>query len=216
MAQRYAGVISCLGLLACGDDSSQSADRGGAPENPNLVSGGAAQGHGGMASLAEYYSSLWDLKQHSDLAVLGRVDAIEVDAHEIGNPDRVTASVTQVLWQAVPAEPPKSVAFLLLSGEDEDGEGVRPKVSDQFIVFLKEFAPGMYRESGAGSGRFRVDGGIVKPVVSNAVQLDPGTDVATFESLLATAQRQPCAALNCPPTSMWEASMCRCVSSSSP
>ena len=85
MMRRDANVIACLGLLACGGEPSQLEGPHDASANPSLVSDGTAQGHGGAASLAEYYHSLWDLKQHSDLAVLGRVEAIGVwDA--IGNP----------------------------------------------------------------------------------------------------------------------------------
>ena len=212
MTRRCATMIACLGLLACGDASE------GPPESPGLVSRATAErGHGGSASLAEYYTTLWDLKQHSDLGVLGRVEAIGATENMPGDPGRVTVSVTQVLWQAAGVQPPKSVSFLVLrGGEDGDSEGVLPKVGDPLIVFLREYATGMYRESGAGSGRFRIDTGIVKPVVSNAVQLDPETDVATFESLLATAEQQPCAALDCPATSKWDASMCRCVVPNAP
>jgi hypothetical protein len=51
---------------------------------------------------------------------------------------------------------------------------------EEVLIFVKEYEPGRYRQSGGPSGRFSVINGEVKAIVVDGVKLPAGATIASF------------------------------------
>lgn len=141
------------------------------------------------ASWAQYYRSMKDLKQHSDVAVRGFVSQI---APAVKTSDglvysMVTITVNHVLWSHQKKTFPRTITIQQTGGEVDNVTYVTDddplfKMNEQVILFLQEFQPGQFRVSGGPSGRFIVKNGIVTPVAPDAVKLSANTNETQFSA----------------------------------
>jgi len=136
---------------------------------------------------AQYYRSMKDLKQHSDFAVRGFISYIAPAAKSADGAvyDMVTVSVTRILWNPTHKTVPATFAVEQLGGNVDNVTYVTPddplfKMNEQVILFLQEYQPGKFRIAGGPTGRFTVANGIVKPIVTDGVQLPGNTSEAQF------------------------------------
>ena len=146
------------------------------------------------ASWAEYYNSLKDLKQHSDIAVNGTISSIAPAFKPADGPvySMVTITIHKVLWKRSPATSPSTITFEQTGGTYNNvtyqiTDDPLFHVKDQAILFFKEYSPGKYRVSGGPSGRFSIKNGIVHPIVSDGVKLTNATDASHFATALQSA-----------------------------
>ncbi|GCE15461.1 hypothetical protein [Tengunoibacter tsumagoiensis] len=142
-------------------------------------------------SWAEYYTSLKELKQHSDVVVRGTIAEIGTTYKPTDGPvyTPVTVSITQIISKPQNEDIPAKISLVQTGGKYKnvtyqvDDDPLFQK-GEQVILFLKEYKPGKFRISGGPTGRFKIANGTVLPVVSDGVQLSPSTTDTQFASNL--------------------------------
>lgn len=147
------------------------------------------------ASWAEYYTSLKDLKQHTDIAVLGSISSIAPAVKPAdGGPvySMVTVTVNRVLWKHNQSTSPSAITFQQTGGTYKNvtyqiSDDPLFHIGDQTILFFTEYSPGKYRVSGGPTGHFSVENGMVRPIVSDGAQLPASTDVSHFVTALQSS-----------------------------
>lgn len=147
------------------------------------------------ASWAEYYTTLKDLKLHSDFAVSGQITQIGSGVKPGDGPvySDVTLTVKQVLWNAHEQKAvPPTIEFHENGGTYNNNKYVVDDdplyaVGQHVVLFFTEYSPGKYRVTGGPTGRFLVENNQVKPIAADGVRLSQGTDVSSFTSNLQTS-----------------------------
>ena len=141
------------------------------------------------ASWAQYYTSLKDLKQHSDFAVSGNITHIGSGVQPSDGSmvySDVTLTVTKVLWNAHPQKVVPSTILFHENGGSYQGKTYTLEddplyqTGQHVILFVTEYSPGKYRVAGGPTGRFLVENNQVKPMVSNGIHLTQGTSESNF------------------------------------
>jgi hypothetical protein len=144
------------------------------------------------ASWAQWFRSVGDMKNGSDIGVVATVSNIgDTTTPSNGPPSHlVTVNVERAIYQKNGANVPNSITFTQTGGAELDG--VAHIVEDdplfqrgeRVILFLQEYQSGSYRIAGGPTGRYSVDGnGNVSTVVGDGVQVGPGTSVDAFASM---------------------------------
>ncbi len=155
------------------------------------------------ASWAEWYRSLDELRNASDLAVLANVTDVgegyrqelprEKSEHLVHYTpvfSTVTVSIESVVWQRnSKGDVPDTIRLTQTGGvfdgvAYEIGDDPLFQVGTQTVLFLKQVEPGRYRVSGGPSGRFYVENETVRTIVADGVRLPPVTTVAQLTALL--------------------------------
>ncbi|HEU5374733.1 MAG TPA: hypothetical protein VFV38_04775 [Ktedonobacteraceae bacterium] len=143
------------------------------------------------ASWAEYYTSLSDLKQHSDIAVRGTISYIAPTVKPANGPvySMVTVKISQAIWNRHHTPVSPTITFEQTGGTYNHvtyqvSDDPLFHVGDQVILFFKEYSPGKYRISGGPTGRFSIQNGVVRPIVSDGVKLSGSPDASHFAAEL--------------------------------
>jgi hypothetical protein len=143
-------------------------------------------------SWAEWFTSLAELKQNSDVCILASVVSINdrPTPHDAPPSRLVEVDVLRLIWTrdpmtSVPAQLTFEQTGGLYGGMLFEAEGDKLiSIGETYILFLREYSVGMYRVSGGPTGRFGVsDEGIVRPSVPDGVQLPASTTVDDFGRL---------------------------------
>jgi hypothetical protein len=138
-------------------------------------------------SWAKGYHDLKSLKQDSDIAVVGVITGIaSVTQDNAGVPDTdFTFAVRQVFWN--PQKRPVGFTILLhQTGGVINGQRIEAsddplfQQGEQAVLFLHEYSPGHYFVIGGPSGRFLIQGGLVKPISDEGVHFAAPLPLATF------------------------------------
>jgi hypothetical protein len=152
-------------------------------------SGGAAgaQSSGLDVSWAEHYKTVADLKEHSDLAVQGKITKLikeSVDAK--GLPSReyqfdVSATLVDPKHRLTGSAP---TLTLIQTGGTVNGKVFQVSddplfaVNDELVLFLKEGTADLYHVVGGPNGRYSVTNGTVKPFSAQTATTKSGTTAA--------------------------------------
>lgn len=152
------------------------------------LSGCGNQSVTAQVSWAEHYTSLKELKQHSDFVVSGNItqigDAVQPADGSMVYSD-VTLTVDKVVWNA---HANKTVPSTIHFHENGGIAGSKTYIveddplyqTDQHVIlFFTEYSPGKYRVTSGPTGRFLIDNQQVTPIDPN-VKLTPNTDEDTF------------------------------------
>jgi hypothetical protein len=140
------------------------------------------------ASWAEHYSTVSDLKKHSDIAVQGTISQLVGDTTDAkGIPSRtyqfvVSATVYDPehrLTGSAPTITLRQTGGVANGVTFQVGDDPLYKVGDEAVLFLKEGSPGVYHVVGGPNGRYSVANGKVTAFNAETATAPEGA-VSTF------------------------------------
>ena len=174
-------------ILAAGVLAACSSSPSGTTGTSDSATGSAAQSSTLDVSWAEHYSTVADLKKHSDVAVQGKVVKLvseTVDAK--GVPSRryqfaVSATILDPKHRLTGSAPTLTLTQTggLVSGTTvQVSDDPLYRVGEELVLFLKEGTPGLYHVVGGPNGRYSVTDGKVKPFSNETAAATAGTTSA--------------------------------------
>jgi hypothetical protein len=180
--RHFIAFVLVAGVLAsCSSSPSNTSGTG------SSGAAAGAQSSGLDVSWAEHYSTVADLKKHSDLAVQGKVAKLISETTDAkGVPSRKYEFVVSTtildpkhrLTGTAPTLTLNQTGGLVGGTTFQVADDPLFKIGDELVLFLKEGTPGLYHVVGGPNGRYSVTNGAVKPFSSETATATAGSTSA--------------------------------------
>ena len=189
---KHLSVILLTGLALCGLAILSGCSQSSQPTQAQTTT--SIQTVNMDASWTRLYHDVKSLKQNADIVVRGSIAKVAGVTQPQKGPVMTdfTFTVSHIVWD--PHQQVKGTSIIIHQTGGVVGN-TRYQISDdplfqvgeQAVLFLHQYSPGHYYVIGGPSGRFAVQGGTVRPINDEGVQLANPTSEDAFYSMVQQA-----------------------------